>query len=344
MITMEKIGWTFLIGGALGALAQAIFNIYSVTIANSELPIAATLGPDTLVTMALIGGITGGLGLYRHLDGKSPIGAAIPFSGFAFGVGECMIGPWTKWEPDGYWKCFWQGLWLIIWYNALVFAVTLGLAALFYFPLGIHGLTATPIQPMETPTSGVALYLTAFFTSGTLCVLWQLFSAATKISSAWLLVVVWLAGAILGPTGLLLWIESFGGWGFNVLVFGAGQSLLSIYFAIFSGAPGAWAELGIILATIGLLFLTGWLCFTIHILRFGHRVQGDERIYIEEGKPIPETIILDNEFWNIGIMESVSTTYYNPISDILNHKNNYERYEKNFWNMGIDRKLRRRTD
>ncbi len=271
----KRLGWTFLIGGALGMLAQLIYNVLSLIFTDPDFLLTETLASDTLVTMGIFGALIGGLGVYRHLDERSSFGSGLPFSGFAFGIGKKMIGPWTapKEKRENFWKCSWRGLWLVIWFNVLVFAGTFIIAAIFYYVVGIHDSSQFMwVQPGESVT-GPLLYFTAFITGGIIACFWEAILILTKIDFVWILASAWLFGALLTPTGIMGWLGSFGGWGSEVMIMNGGQILYNVAFMFFNGEALASWEFIVLVTTIGCLFLTGWLCFIIHILRFGHKPQ-----------------------------------------------------------------------
>ncbi len=277
MSLRKRLGWTFLIGGALGALSQIIYNLWSAFCTNPGFILSRTLGSDVLVTMGVIGALLGGLGLYRHLASRTTFGAGLPFSGFAFGIGENMIGPWTKPKNngrEGFWHCTWHGLWLVIWFNVLVFALSFFIAGLCYYGAGIKESTQyLLVQPLAHPVSGPLLYLTAFITGGLITCVWELVIVITKLPMSAVLAIAWCSGTLLAPTGIMAWLSSFGGWGMNVMIMNGGQILYNVGFMFFNGTPGAGFEFAALVITIGCLFLTGWLCFILHIIKYGHKSQ-----------------------------------------------------------------------
>ncbi|MGI6217235.1 MAG: SpoVA/SpoVAEb family sporulation membrane protein [Coriobacteriales bacterium] len=277
----RRLGWTFIIGGFLGTLAQVIYNIWSTYCTDPSNILSQTTGSDVLVTMGIIGGILGGLGIYRLLGKHSIFGSALPFSGFAFGIGQNMIEPWIRKKNEGregFWHCTWHGLWMVISFNVFVFAMSFAIAGIYYYGFGIHDSSQfLLVEPLANPVSGLPLYLTAFITAGAICCVWELFISATKLSLTKVLAISWLTGCALTPTGIMGWLSSFGGWGANVMIMNGGQIFYNVSFMFFNGTAGAGFEFASLVVTIGCLFLTGWLCFIVHIAKFGHAPQDSRR-------------------------------------------------------------------
>ncbi len=281
----KRLGWTFLIAGALGMIAQIIHNLWETYCTSPDLILSRTLGSDTLISMGILGAILGGLGFYRHLEARTSFGAGLPFSGFAFALGQSMISPWTKPAEqgrEGLLRCISHGLWIIIWFNVLVFALSFFIADVYYFGLGIHDSSKFfLIQPLTAPVTGNLLYLTSFVCCGLIACLWEIVLVVTGLPMIAVLALSWCSGALLAPTGIMSWLASWGGWGIEVTVMNGGAMLYDIAFMFLNGAPGAVFEFVVLVATLGCLFLTGLLTFVIHTVKYGHLPQSatiEERI------------------------------------------------------------------
>jgi hypothetical protein len=258
---MKKVGYSFLIGGVLGCLAQVVFALMSIIFTNPDFILGETLASDTLVGMGIIGAFMGGLGLYHRLESKGTFGSLLPFSGFAFAVGLKMIQPWTK--HKSFLSSVLSGLWLVIWFNVLAFGGTFLIAAFFYYGCGIHSNTQFALALPTLKPTGALVYLTAFITAGLICSLWQIVLNIVKCSPVWILLTAWLFGGLLCPTGIMAWLGSFGGWGINVMIMNGGQILYNNAFQFFNGDSTAMFHFTVLAVTIGGLFLTGVLCFIL---------------------------------------------------------------------------------
>ncbi len=279
----KRLGWTFVIGGALGVLSQIIFDLWSAFCTDPNFVLSKTLGSDDLVTMGIVGAILGGLGIYRHLDKRSTFGAGLPFSGFAFGIGMNMIGAWTKDKPESFWKCTWKGLWMVIWFNVLVFALCFFISGIYYYGFGIHDSKQFfLIQPLADPISGPLLYLTGFIAGGIITCIWEFILIVTKAKMVRVLATAWCIGCLLAPTGIISWLGSWGGWGAQVMIMNGGLICYNISFMFFNGIAGAGFEFASLVLTVCCLFLTGWLCFIIHILKYGHKPQNYKELEAEK--------------------------------------------------------------
>ena len=270
----KRLAWTFVIGGALGVVAQIVYYLACAIFTDPNSVLTEVHGSDTLVMMGILGAILGGLGFYRHLSKRSTFGAGLPFSGFAFGVGENMIHPYTSEEKKGFFASTWKGLWLVIWFNVLVFSIAFFIAGIYHFGFGIENSTDFYwVQPLANPVTGPLLYVTAFVSGGVICCIWETVIVLTKLKLSTVLAIAWCVGALLTPTGIMAWLGSFGGWGADVMVMNGGQICYNVAFMFFNGIKGASFEFAALVLTIGCLFLTGWLTFIIHIVKYGRKPQ-----------------------------------------------------------------------
>ena len=290
----KRLGWTFLIGGALGTLSQLVFWFISAVFADPTLEptgllavLSETVASDTLVAMGVIGGVLGGLGVYRHLAAKTTFGANLPFSGFAFGVGEKMIHGWTKKRPDNFWLCTWRGMWMLIWFNVIVFVATFIVAGLYYYLGGIHDSSTFLLVQPTVHVEGPLLILTSFITGGVVTCFFEIILLLTRLPFVVVLAFAWIFGAIITPLGIMPWLSEFGGWGVNVMIANGGQILYNVAFMFFNGNPMAMPEFIILVVTILCLFLTGWLCFGVHIFKYGHKTQDPASYGLRHGDGTP---------------------------------------------------------
>ena len=88
MATLKKLACTFIVGGVLGVIGQALFTFY-IGVLGLDSPL---LGAFLLVSMGLIGGILFIFGFYQKLEETAGFGAILPFSGFATGISGAIVG------------------------------------------------------------------------------------------------------------------------------------------------------------------------------------------------------------------------------------------------------------
>lgn len=286
----KRLKWTFVIGGALGVLAQLVFWFVTVAFTDPTNILGEAHGSVTLVAMGIIGAILGGLGIYRLLSARSQFGAGLPFSGFAFGIGEKMIHGWVKGidgKNDSIWLCIWRGLWMVIWFNVIVFLATFIVAGIAYYGLGIHDATQTFIPRPGFEIDGPLLIIGAFVFGGLITCFFEWLLIKSKVKFVWILASAWVLGAILTPIGIMPWLSTLGGWGTNVMIMNGGQILYDVAFMFYNGLPLAGHEFAILVGTIGCLFLTGLLCFLVHIFKFGHKSQDGSPAKVMHGDGTP---------------------------------------------------------
>ena len=141
-----------------------------------------------------------------------------------------------------------------------------------------------PLTVCRITIEGFPLIFTSFIFGGLITCFFEFLLIKTKIGFVWILAFAWVFGAILTPIGIMPWLSALGGWGTNVMIMNGGQILYNVAFMFFNGQAIAGFEFLVLVGTIGCLFLTGWLCFMVHIFQFGHKNQdGSPKIALADG-------------------------------------------------------------
>ena len=156
MKAYKTVIYSFLIGGVLALVAQALVTVWTNVLTGT--PMQFFIGGSTLISMGIIGCILGGFANYQLVEEWGTFGALLPFSGFAMAVGMKMVGPWTKQNATAG-KAVWQGLWLVIWFNAVAAALSILLG----FVCGTMGVE--PMVAVEKNTTAMVFPL-AFLAAG----------------------------------------------------------------------------------------------------------------------------------------------------------------------------------
>lgn len=258
--------YSFFLGGLWALIAQAIAAIWSAVLPGT--PLEFFTGGATLVSMGIIGCIIGGLGIYQYLEEWATFGALLPFSGFAMAVGMKMVTPWTK-KKASLGHSIWQGLWLVIWFNAVGAIVCI----LFGFICGTCGV----VPPIAAPpvTAPALMFPAAFLMGGILCALFQccfliLKSITPKAAPVHILMFAWMCGAIAAPFGLSQWLINIFGQGFAVMIPIGGNNMYNVGIAFAAGETvEGLVHLGAFLLAVCGLFFTGLATFIIWNAKYG---------------------------------------------------------------------------
>lgn len=255
---------SFLIGGVLALAAQALVTVWTHVLTGT--PMQFFIGGATLISMGVIGCLLGGFANYQLVEKWGTFGALLPFSGFAMAVGMKMIGPWTK-ENATTGKAVWQGLWLVIWFNAVAAALSI----LFGFVCGTMGVE--PLLAVEKNTTALVFPL-AFAVGGLLCALFQVVylvvkGITPKCQPVWILLAAWFCGALLAPLGVSGALANFAGQGFSVMIPVGGYNMYNVGVSFALGDFGeGFVHLGSFFLAVAGLFFTGLATFLIYRAKF----------------------------------------------------------------------------
>lgn len=271
MKAYKTVLYSFLIGGVLALIAQALVTVWTQLFTGT--PMQFFIGGATLVSMGIIGCILGGFAVYQMVEKWGMFGALLPFSGFAMAVGMKMVGPWTK-QHANFGKAVWQGLWLVIWFNA----VAAGLCILFGFVCGSLGIQ--PAITIEKNTTALVFPL-AFLIGGLLCALFQIVylivkSITPKCQPVWILLSAWFCGALLAPLGVSGVLANFAGQGFSVMIPVGGYNMYNVGMQFALGeSVEALVHMGSFFLAVAGLFFTGLATFLIYRAKFGRMPIGE---------------------------------------------------------------------
>ncbi|RDB59908.1 hypothetical protein C1878_14650 [Gordonibacter sp. 28C] len=265
MKAYKTVIYSFLIGGVLALVAQAIVTVWTQVLTGT--PMQFFIGGATLVSMGVIGCVLGGFATYQLVEEWGTFGALLPFSGFAMAVGMKMVGPWTKQNATAG-KAVWQGLWLVIWFNA----VAAGISILFGYACGAMGVE--PLVAAEKNTTALVFPL-AFLVGGLLCALFQVVylvvkSITPKCQPVWILLTAWFCGAVFAPIGVSGVLANFAGQGFSVMIPVGGYNMYNVGVSFAMGEFGEGiVHLGSFFLAVAGLFFTGLATFLIYNAKFG---------------------------------------------------------------------------
>lgn len=265
MKTGKTIIYSFLIGGLFALIAQAIVTVWTQALTGT--PMQFFIGGSTLISMGIIGCLLGGFANYQIVEEWGMFGALLPFSGFAMAVGMKMVGPWTK-QNATKGKAIWQGLWLVIWFNA----VAAGLCIIMGFICASAGIQ--PLFTVEKTTTAMVFPL-AFLIGGLLCAFFQAIylvvkSITPKCQPVWILLTAWFCGAIFTPLGLSGALSNIAGQGFNVMIPIGGYNMYNVGVSFALGEFGeGLLHLGSFFLAVAGLFFTGLVTFVIYNAKFG---------------------------------------------------------------------------
>ena len=281
MKAYKTVIYSFLIGGVLALVAQALVTVWTNVLTGT--PMQFFIGGSTLISMGIIGCILGGFANYQLVEKWGTFGALLPFSGFAMAVGMKMVGPWTK-QNATTGKAVWQGLLLVIWFNAVAAALSI----LFGFICGTMGVE--PLVAVEKNTTAMVFPL-AFLVGGGLCALFQVVylvvkGITPKCKPVWILLTAWFCGAILAPLGVSGALANFAGQGFSVMIPVGGYNMYNVGVSFAMGEFGdGLLHLGSFFLAVAGLFFTGLATFLIYNAKFGrtpiqevHRMKAQDLI------------------------------------------------------------------
>ena len=259
--------YSFLMGGMWALIAQAISAIWTTILPGT--PLEFFMGGATLVSMGIIGCILGGFAIYQYFEEWCTFGALLSFSGFSMAVGMKMIGPWTK-DNATMGKAVWEGLWLVIWFNAVGAIVCI----VFGYICGMAGVEPAVSVP---PTDPKLMFPAAFFMGGLLSAIFQICfliykAISPKAAPVWVLMFAWMCGAILAPFGISQALINMFGQGFAVMIPIGGNNMYNVGMAFAEGEMiEGMVHLGSFLLAVCGLFLCGLSTFLIYNAKFGRK-------------------------------------------------------------------------
>lgn len=258
--------YSFLLGGLLALVAQAILAVWTAVVAGTAL--AAWKGAFTLMSMGVIGCILGGLGIYQFLGDKAPFGSYLPFSGFAMACGMKAVGPWMGGKSVI--ECLKPLLWLVIWFNAA------GLIVCAAFGFACTELGFIPQAHVQAPDPTL-LFPGAFLMGGILCaffeICWQVLGKVWKgAKHVHILFFAWCCGALIAPFGFSLDLITMFGEGFAVMIPVGGHNMYMVGMELAEGnIAGAIGHLSTFFGAVGGLAVTACFTWIIYNAKFGRQ-------------------------------------------------------------------------
>lgn len=261
--------YSFFVGGMFALIAQAILAFWQVTIGNS--PMSWFTGGATLVSMGIIGCVLGGLACYQYVEKWATFGALLPFSGFAMAVGMKGIGPWTK-NNEKMGKCCINIVWFVLWFNILFAAICIAIG----YVCGMLGAHEGFAMGVEKTTGGM-LFFWAFVIGGVLAAIFQIIFIACKAITPkteplHILILAWMCGCVLAPTGICGALANLSGEGFSVMITVGGYNMYNIGLSLFAGEiDAALLHLGSFMLAVAGLAITALFTFWIYNGVFGRK-------------------------------------------------------------------------
>lgn len=267
MKPLNSVVYSFFLGGLLALISQTFLSFWQVALADT--PMAFWIGGATLVSMGVLGCIIGGLGIYQYLEKWATFGALLPFSGFAMAVGMIAVRPWTT-ENLSMRKCVLKCAWFVIKFNLVYAIICIAIGMLV-------GLTGFQIDLGVEKTTGNILFVLAYIVGGIMSALFQLLylglrKVNKKIEPLHVLIIGWMAGAVLAPFGICTALGNFAGQGFSIMIPVGGYNMYNAGFDFVSGhIDVGLLHLGsFFLAVLGLC-VTALATYFIYNAKFGRK-------------------------------------------------------------------------
>lgn len=265
----KTIIFSFFLGGLFALVAQAILAFWNLTLTGT--PMEFFRGGATLVSLGIIGCILGGTGVYQILQKWATFGALMPFSGFAMAVGMKAVGPWTMANEKSA-KCVWNVVWFVVWFNVLFAAICIVLG----YACAAIGI-GEPAFTIEAVT-GPILFFNAFLVGGILAVIFQCcFLIGQKIfghkcEPLHILILAWMVGAILVPTGISHALMAWSGEGFGAMITVGGYNMFNVGVDFFHGhIDVALLHLGSFALAVTGLAVTALATWLIYNAKYGRK-------------------------------------------------------------------------
>jgi hypothetical protein len=264
----KAIGGAFIVGALLGTIGQ----LFMVLLSHTPLYSAGFSTIAVLICMGLLGVILFLADIYPKLESFGGMGAVLPFSGLAaavagitFGVGREKGGP-----GKGAVVALIEMLCKVVLIGT---AICMALGAIYFFtgfgtvftaPYAPGGVLVEHVGPPNGgeagPPNGVPAginplgFVWAFLICGALCAVAQLIFMLTKLPQGIYLVILFSAGALLTPFGIMKWLVTVGGGGCQVLILDAGEAVVSTFAALLGGNPVPFIS---VLCLFAILFAMG---------------------------------------------------------------------------------------
>lgn len=228
----------FLVGGIYGVLGQVIGTVVT--------PLTGPMfaGPVTLLLLGVVALIMYIPGVHQKIAAKSGFGSILPFNGFACGIADAYQGGYrASGTGSGAFKSVFGLFKSVVIYG--------GLACMAVGVLG--SFVDFPKIPVPAAPSLTLSFVFAFIVAGVMCLLFQAITDAGGFAIPKVLMVGLSLGGICTLFGITDWLATIGGYGFTILVVGAGQAVTATTIAALGGQPlmlfvvwGVFAALAVI--------------------------------------------------------------------------------------------------
>jgi len=225
-----------------------------------------------LASFGILGALLYLLGIYPKIEAFGGLGAMLPFAGLAAACAGMTydVGKATGSGARGAQTVFVDLLAKVVLMGALlscavgfvVFLTNFGTA--FAAPYAPGGVVVSEVGPpygsAEGPSMGVPVGIDplalvwAFAAAALVCALAQLLLMLTKLPVFKFIVILFLVSALLTPFGIMYEATSLAGGGLQVLVFGAGEALVSTFVTLLGGRALPFI---LILCLFAFLYLLG---------------------------------------------------------------------------------------
>lgn len=215
-------GLCFLVGGIYGVIGQAIGTALEGIVGPGF------AAPLTLLCLGVLAVILYVPGIHQRIAAVSGFGSILPFNGFACGNADAFEAG----QADG--AGFSGGLRGV---GRLFFHVIVCSSIINMIAGAIAANVELPHVPLPAPITGPASFLAAFVVAGLVCIAFQAVTDAGGFQVPNVLLVGQSLGGVLSLFGITDVLANLGGYGFKILVMGAGQAVEATTAACFTDGP-----------------------------------------------------------------------------------------------------------
>lgn len=215
-------GLCFVVGGIYGVIGQAI------GVALEGVVGAAFAAPLTLLCLGVLAVFLYVPGIHQRIAAVSGFGSILPFNGFACGNADAFEAGYAN---GGGFSSGLRGVGQLFFHVIVCSSIVNMLAGV------IAGLVEIPHVSLPAAISGPASFLSAFVVAGLVCIVFQAVTDAGHFQVPNVLLVGQSLGGVLSLFGITDVLGNLGGYGFKILVMGAGQAVEATTAACFTSGP-----------------------------------------------------------------------------------------------------------
>jgi hypothetical protein len=217
----KVLGFSFLVGGIYGLLGEIIGTAVTPLVGS------AFAGPVTLILLGVVAIILFIPGIHQKIAAVSGFGSILPFNGFACGIAGAYQGGYAA----GGAKAGLKAVWKMFFYNVIV-------AGLICMAAGVLGAFVTfPKVPVPEAIPMPAMLVAAFVMGGALCLLFTFIMQVGHFSVPNILFWGLICGGVLSLFGITDVLTAIGGFGYTIMLVGAGTAVTATTQLIFAGNP-----------------------------------------------------------------------------------------------------------